>query len=69
MKVWRVVAEEAPYFFRYPARAGFLIQAPFPLSTLEPVHRRRRCRGPFWRDRKFPFGHGPQVMTAGWRRS
>ena len=29
MKVWRVVAEESPYFFEYPAVAGSLIQPLF----------------------------------------
>jgi hypothetical protein len=52
MKVWKVVAEEAPHFFRYPARAGLLIQAPFPLSTLTLAPQTAGISGPFWRDRK-----------------
>jgi hypothetical protein len=55
MKVWRVVAEEAPYFFRYPARAGLLIQAPFPLSTLAVTPETEGVAGPYWRDRKLSF--------------
>ncbi|MCL4177931.1 MAG: hypothetical protein KJ072_09320 [Verrucomicrobia bacterium] len=52
MKVWRVVAEESPYFFDYPAVAGSLIQAPFPLSALAVAPETVGVSGPFWRDRK-----------------
>jgi hypothetical protein len=52
MKVWKVVAEEAPYFFRYPAEAGLLIQAPFPVSTLAVAPQTTGVSGPYWRDRK-----------------
>jgi hypothetical protein len=52
MKVWRVVAEEAPYFFEYPAVAGSLIQAPLPLSTLAVAPQTTGVSGPYWRDRK-----------------
>lgn len=55
MKVWRVVAEEAPHFLRFPARAGQLIQAPFPLSTLAPAPETAGVSGPYWRDRKLSF--------------
>lgn len=55
MKVWKVVAEEAPFVFRYPARAGQLIQAPMPLSTLAPSSATAGVSGPFWRDRKLSF--------------
>ncbi len=52
MKVWQVVAEEAPFFFRYPAQAGSLIQAPFPLPTLAPTPETTGVSGPYFRDRK-----------------
>jgi hypothetical protein len=55
VKVWRVVAEEAPFFFRYPARAGLLIQAPFPISTLAVAPQSLGVSGPFFRDRKLSF--------------
>ncbi|MHB1308596.1 MAG: hypothetical protein ACYC23_16065, partial [Limisphaerales bacterium] len=52
LKVWQVIAEEAPFFFRYTARAGLLIQAPFPISTLAIAPPTTGVSGPFWRDRK-----------------
>jgi hypothetical protein len=55
MKVWQVVAEEAPFFFRYPAQAGSLIQPPFPLPTLAPVPETTGVSGPYFRDRKQSF--------------
>lgn len=55
MKVWKVVAEEAPFFFRYPAQAGSLIQTPFPLSTLAIAPQSAGVSGPYWRDRKSFF--------------
>ncbi|MCI0747734.1 MAG: PA14 domain-containing protein [Verrucomicrobia subdivision 3 bacterium] len=55
MKVWQVVAEEAPFFFRYPAQAGTLIQAPFPLPTLASVEQTAGVSGPYFRDRKKSF--------------
>ena len=55
IKVWQVVAEEAPFFFRYPARAGLLIQAPFPISTLAFAPQTTGVSGPYWRDRKLFF--------------
>jgi hypothetical protein len=54
-KVWRVVAEESPFFFKYAARAGLLIQPPFPLSSLAPVSETVGVSGPYWRDRKLLF--------------
>ena len=55
MKVWQVVAQEAPWFFRYPARAGLLLQAPFPLSLLGDAPESAGVSGPFFRDRKLGF--------------
>jgi hypothetical protein len=55
IKVWQVVAEEAPHFFRYPAQAGTLIQPPFPLSTLAPTPETAGVSGPYFRDRKKSF--------------
>lgn len=55
MKVWKVVAQEAPFFFKYPARAGQLIQTPFPLSTLALAQPTAGVSGPFFRDRKLFF--------------
>src|SRR5690606_15396060 len=55
MKVWQVLAEEAPHLFRYAARAGLLIQAPFPLSTLAAAPESMGVSGPYWRDRKLSF--------------
>jgi hypothetical protein len=55
MKVWQVVAEQAPFFFRYPARAGLLLQAPFPLPSMTAVPETVGVSGPFFRDRKLSF--------------
>jgi len=55
MKVWKVVAEEAPFFFRYPAQAGVKIQAPFPISTLAVAPETLGVSGPFFRDRILSF--------------
>src|SRR6185436_19421939 len=52
MKVWQVVAEEAPFFFHYPAQAGSLIQSPFPLPTLALTSETMGVSGPYFRDRK-----------------
>ena len=68
MKVWRVVAEEAPFFFRYPAQAGSLIQAPFPLPSLAPTPETTGVSGPYFRDRKKSFwarAAGDNGGTAG----
>ena len=55
LKVWQVVAEEAPFFFRYPAQAGLLIQPPAPLPTLAPTPETTGVSGPYFRDRKKSF--------------
>lgn len=55
MKVWQVVAEEAPFFFTYSARAGSLITSPFPLGTLAMAPETHGVSGPYWRDRKKVF--------------
>lgn len=55
LKVWQVVAEEAPFSFRYPALAGSLIQAPAPLPTLAPTPETTGVSGPYFRDRKKSF--------------
>jgi hypothetical protein len=55
MKVFRVVAEEAPCFFEYPATAGSLLQPPFPISTLQNAEPSHGVSGPYWRDRKKSF--------------
>jgi hypothetical protein len=53
--VYKVVAEEAPYFFNYPGQAGTLVQAPFPLSLFQQCPLSYGVSGPFWRDRKLSF--------------
>jgi hypothetical protein len=55
MKVFKVVAEEDPYFFDYPGTAGTLVQPPFPLSTLQLCPPSKGVSGPYWRDRKMSF--------------
>jgi hypothetical protein len=55
IKVWKVVAEEAPFFFHYPAQAGSLIQSPAPLNTLAIAPQSTGVSGPYWRDRKLFF--------------
>ena len=58
MKVWQVVTEEAPWFFRYPARAGSQVQPPYPLNLpqfLPPAAETAGVSGPYWRDRKSFF--------------
>jgi hypothetical protein len=52
MKVWKVVAEQAPNFFTYKGEAGKLIQPPFPLSVLSLCDENTGVSGPYWRDRK-----------------
>jgi hypothetical protein len=54
-RVFRVVAEEAPYFFNYAGVAGTLIQPPFPLSLFPACSTSSGVSGPFWRDRKLSF--------------
>jgi hypothetical protein len=55
MKVWRVAAEQAPYFFTYEGKAGSLIQPPFPLNVLDICPENAGAGGPYWRDRKGDF--------------
>lgn len=55
IKMWQVVSEEAPWFFRYAARAGVLLQPPLPLSALPPLPDTTGVSGPYWRDRKLSF--------------
>ena len=55
MKVWQVVAQEAPWFFKYPATAGTLLQPPFPLSAMASTPETTGVSGPYWRDRKLSF--------------
>jgi hypothetical protein len=54
-RIFRVVAEESPFFFQYPATAGTLIQPPFPLSSLQAAVNSAGVSGPFFRDRKAAF--------------
>ena len=53
--VYRVIAEEAPYFFNYPGTAGTLVQPPFPLSLFQSCDASAGVSGPYWRDRKSSF--------------
>jgi hypothetical protein len=55
MKVWRVVAEQAPYFFSYPGQAGHVVQPPFPLNALQQCEESDGVSGPYWRDRNRDF--------------
>ncbi len=52
MKVYRVVTEETPYFFRYRGEAGKEIQPPLPLSVLTLCGQSKGISGPFWEDYK-----------------
>ena len=54
-RIFRVLAEESPFFFQYPAQAGTLIQPPFPLSSLQNATNSAGVSGPFFRDRKAGF--------------
>ena len=53
--VYQVVAEQTPYFFKYPATAATQLQPPFPLSLFQPCPESAGVSGPFWRDRKQVF--------------
>lgn len=53
--VYKVIAEETPFFFSYPGTAGTLIQAPFPLSLFQACTDTVGVSGPYWRDRKLNF--------------
>jgi hypothetical protein len=54
-RIFRVVPEESPFFFQYPAVAGTPIQPPFPLSSLQAATNSAGFSGPFFRDRKGGF--------------
>lgn len=53
--VYRVVAEEAPFFFDYTGVAGTLIQVPYPLSLFQACPESTGVSGPYFRDRKLSF--------------
>ncbi len=53
--VFRVVSEEAPYFFSYPFRAGTPLQPVYPISTMPYSFSNTGVSGPFWQDRKTNF--------------
>lgn len=55
IKVFKVIAEQEPFFFSYPVRAGTLLPPPFPLNTLSRCADSHGFAGPFWRDRKLEF--------------
>ena len=55
MKVFRVVAEDPPYFFDYAGNVGDRIQPPFPLQILPLCEESSAVSGPWWRDRKKEF--------------
>ncbi len=50
VRVYKVVAEEAPWFFRYPGEAGREIQPPLPLTALPLCPESRAVAGPWWED-------------------
>lgn len=52
LKVYKVLTEEAPYFFRYRGEAGKEIQPPMPLSVLTLCDASKGISGPFWEDYK-----------------
>jgi len=54
MQVYRVVAEQAPYFFAYQGRAGNRIQPPHPIVELTKVQN-TGVSGRFLKDRKDEF--------------
>ena len=63
IRPFKVVAEEAPYFFSYPGLAGFELQAPMPLPLLPNCQQSLGVSGPYWRDYKGKFyarAAGPQ---------
>jgi hypothetical protein len=47
---FKVVAEEAPYFFSYPGTAGTQIKPPYPLSILPQSPSTYAASGPSWQD-------------------
>ena len=54
-RVFRVLAEESPFFFQYPAIAGTPLQPPFPLSSLQTATNSFGVSGPTFQDRKAGF--------------
>lgn len=52
IKVYKVISEEAPYFFRYSGEAGKEIQAPYPLRILPLCDESEGVSGPHWEDFK-----------------
>jgi probable HAF family extracellular repeat protein len=50
IKPYRVVAEQAPYFFRYPGEAGSELRPPYPLWTLPLCEDTQGVEGPWWED-------------------
>jgi hypothetical protein len=54
-RIFRVLAEESPFFFQYTATAGTPLQPPFPLSSLQTATNSFGVSGPFFRDRKAGF--------------
>ncbi|HKX60671.1 MAG TPA: hypothetical protein VJS65_02490, partial [Verrucomicrobiae bacterium] len=54
-RIFRVLAEESPFFFQYAGQAGTPIQAPFPLSSFQTATNSTGVSGPFFRDRKAGF--------------
>lgn len=50
IKVFLVVTEEAPYFFRYSGEAGKEIAPPYPLSVLPLCDPSYGVSGPYWED-------------------
>lgn len=53
--VYKVVAEQAPFFFNYPAVAATQLQPPFPLSLFQLCPESSGVSGPYFRDRKQQF--------------
>ncbi|MFO1499955.1 MAG: LamG-like jellyroll fold domain-containing protein [Verrucomicrobiota bacterium] len=67
LKPYRVVIEEAPYFFRYDGEAGLELQAPRPLRDLPLCAPSYGAAGPWWEDYNGKFyarAAGPQGGTA-----
>ncbi len=50
LQVFRVVATEDPYVFRYPGTAGTEIQPPMPLTVLPTASHTTAASGPWWQD-------------------
>jgi len=50
MRAYKVIPEEAPYFFQYAGEAGKEIQPPVPLSVLPLCQDSHEVSGPYWED-------------------